>query len=101
MLSREAPIVGQWYQSPEFSEIFEVIAIYDDTLLIDLQFVAGEIEEVDMETWQTLRATEIAEPEDWTAPYEIEDEDYLSNYYDEPIHPETWSSPSINLDYYN
>ena len=92
MQSNAAPLVGSWYKCPEFPEIFEIVAIDSDEQLIEIQYFSSELEEIDQDTWKALPITEVAAPEDWSGPYEMNRED-LSSYLDDTIHPEDWNSP--------
>ena len=83
--------IGNWYKSPEIQEIFEIVAVEPDDDCIEIQYFDGEIEELDLASWDELNATEIAEPEDWSGPYEMSKED-MENY-DDVIHPEAWDGP--------
>lgn len=71
------PTVGVWYDSKDFPECFRVVACDNQHDTVEIQYFDGDIEEVDHETWDALNPHEIAEPEDATAPYEMEREDIL------------------------
>lgn len=70
------PIPGNWYDSKDFPECFTVVDCeYDDfehTDYVDIQYLHGELDRMDIDTWDALDPEEIAEPEDATAPYEVE-----------------------------
>lgn len=91
------PHIGCWYYSAEMEEIFEVVAMDDDDDSIDIQFFAGEIDEVDSEIWLAIHATEVAEPEDWSGAYIMSHED-LGNYFNEVIYPEKWDKHALELE---
>ena len=84
--------IGNWYKSPDIQEIFEIVAIDTEDDCIEIQYFDGEVEELDLDSWKELNATEIATPEDWSGPYEMNKED-LENYVDDVIHPEDWNGP--------
>ena len=87
------PHIGNWYQSTEFPEVFEVVALEGGhEELIEIQFFNGDIEEVDKETWTHLHLFEIAPPEDWSGAFEVAKEE-MSQYVDEPYRPESWDNP--------
>ena len=88
-MKQKLPIIGQWYQDRESSEKFEVVAIDDDGN-IEVQFLEGEIEEIDADSWFERPLSTIAEPEDWSAPFEIAAEE--KDYYDESMATDDWPS---------
>lgn len=71
-MGRLAPVIGEWYQNIELSELFEVVAIDDLSGTLAIQYVDGEISELDVESWHRTAFRTAAPPEDWTSPYEIE-----------------------------
>lgn len=82
------PLIGRWYQDLEREEIFEVVAVEDDT--IEIQYFDGTVEELDWGVWDEIQLDYAEPPEDWTAPYdELEMSDL--GYDDRPMHPEDWS----------
>ena len=88
------PEIGHWYKSPEIPEYFEVVAIDEQSHHIEIQLFDGDLEEFDFEEWKILHIDEIEEPEDWSAPYEIEPEDLRTLQNDDkPFHPEDWTGP--------
>ncbi len=48
------PVPGQWYESLDDEEVFQVLSIDEDAELIELQYEDGDVEEIDYETWQEL-----------------------------------------------
>lgn len=68
------PVPGQWYESLEDGETFQVLSVDEDSELIELQYEDGDVEELDYETWQELDLDLTEAPEGWTAP-DREDED--------------------------
>lgn len=59
------PVPGQWYESLEDEETFQVLSIDEDSELIELQYEDGDVEEIDYETWQELDLEITVEPEGW------------------------------------
>ncbi len=66
------PEIGSWYLNNDSGEMFEVVALDQDNADIEVQYVDGAVSEYDMDSWHLLQLDEIPEPEDWSAPYEIE-----------------------------
>lgn len=96
MRHHENPDIGHWYKNQEYSSVFEVVALDDAEGYVEIQYFAGEIEEVDLETWYELDLKKIPAPEDCTGPFELSKEDL--GYSDETIHPEDWSGPLIDIE---
>lgn len=96
MRHHEKPIVGCWYQDQEFLSTFEVVASDDKDACVEIQYFAGEIEELDLETWYELDLRAIPAPEDWSGPYELVKEDM--GYSDDALHPDDWNNPIEDID---
>ena len=72
------PEIGAWY-SLRGGESFEVVAVDDDDGTIELQSFDGTVEEMDIEDWESQRASgeiQNAEaPEDWSGSVDVDEED--------------------------
>ena len=66
------PFVGTWYQDHIQDCVFEVVAIDTRKGTVEIQYYDGNIDELEREEWNASSITQIAEPEDWTAPYDLE-----------------------------
>ena len=66
------PVKGQWYENDDAEETFRVLSVDEDAELIEIEYLDGEIDELDIEEWHELDLELIAEPEGWS---EDEDED--------------------------
>lgn len=71
------PQIGHWYDSRDVPEAFLVIDT-ESNELIQIQYQDGELDKIDYETWATLHPEEIPEPEDASAPFELDKEDLLN-----------------------
>lgn len=70
------PVRGQWYENLEDDDVFQVLAVDEDAELVEIQYVDGDIEEIDYDTWKELDLDLTVEPEGWTgAAGDDEDED--------------------------
>jgi len=69
------PVRGQWYENLEDDDLFQVLSVDEDAELIEIQYVDGDIEEIDYDTWQELDLEPTDEPEGWTGTDEEEEED--------------------------
>ena len=48
------PVPGQWYEDLEREETFKVVAVDPDDAVVRLQWLNGEVEELDLDTWNEL-----------------------------------------------
>lgn len=70
-----APEIGEWYIDQQLNQHFEVVAFDDHERTIEIQYVDGELSEIDMEGWRQMSVEPAAAPEDWSASYELSRED--------------------------
>lgn len=79
-MSREhTPVPGKWYENLEEEETFRVLTVDEDNELVEIEYVDGEIEELDLDTWHELDLELTEEPEGWSDESdddEEEDEDW-------------------------
>lgn len=61
------PVVGQWYENVEENESFRVLSVDEDAELVEIEYLDGDIEEIDLETWRELDLDKTDEPEGWSA----------------------------------
>lgn len=73
------PDVGHWYQDQEYHAAFAVVALDDLGQNVEIQYFAGEIEEIDMDSWYERNIESIPPPEDWSGAFELSPED-LDSY---------------------
>jgi len=69
------PVKGQWYENVEEDETFRVLSVDEDAELVEIEYLDGDIEEMDIETWHEMDLEKIAEPEGWSDKDEEEDEE--------------------------
>ena len=75
-MSREyAPVPGKWYENKEEEETFRVLSVDEDDELVEIEYLDGEIEELDLDTWHELDLEPTEEPEGWSDSDEDEEED--------------------------
>lgn len=60
------PAVGEWYLDSGTEDEFEIVDVDEDTGLIEVQYLNGEIGEFDRGEWKELELSKIEPPEDWT-----------------------------------
>ncbi len=56
--------VGQWYESQEVIEKFEVVAIDEQPKNVYVQFLSGNIDGFDLSEWQAIHPSKIQDPEE-------------------------------------
>lgn len=69
------PVKGQWYENADEQETFRVLSVDEDSELVEIEYLDGDIEELDLEEWRELDLELIAEPEGWSDEDEDWDED--------------------------
>lgn len=75
-MSREyAPTPGKWYENKDEEETFRVLSVDEDDELVEIEYVDGEIEELDLDTWHELDLELTEEPEGWAGDEEGDDEE--------------------------
>jgi hypothetical protein len=95
----DADLVGQWYLRRDLREIFQVTGYDERSGTVEIQTFDGGLDEIDEETWQSLRLTPVDPPKDWTGPLDsmeaegAEDRMQASEGYefmDRNVDPEAW-----------
>ncbi len=69
--------IGQWYTRWDRGELFCVTGCDRECNSIRVQSVAGELDELDEETWEMLPLGLAEPPEDWTGPGDEAENDEL------------------------
>lgn len=69
------PTPGQWYENVEEEETFRVLTVDEDSELVEIEYLDGEIEEVDLETWHEMDLEKTDEPEGWADRDDDDDDD--------------------------
>ena len=69
------PVPGQWYENLEDEESFRVLTVDEDSELVEIEYLDGDIEEIDLETWHEMDLEPCAEPEGWSESNEDEEEE--------------------------
>jgi len=81
------PVVGNWYKDNE-GKVFEVIGFDEDDSYLELQYFEGEIDEMDLDGWETMGVESVAAPEDWSGPFDDLERDDLG-YTDMNLPPDS------------
>lgn len=69
------PVIGQWFRRPN-GTLFEVVAIDEEAMTVEIQQFDGTVDEFDIERWPQLLLTEVSAPEDWSGSVDMDPEDY-------------------------
>jgi len=69
------PVPGQWYENVEEEESFRVLRVDEDSERLEIEYLDGDIEEIDLETWREMDLERIEEPEGWSESDDDEGED--------------------------
>jgi hypothetical protein len=80
------PVPSQWYENVEEEESFRVLSVDEDSELIEIEYLDGDVEELDLEAWHEMDLERIEQPEGWSESDDEdldEDEDDLADDEDE------------------
>ncbi len=91
-----SPAVGAWYRDLQTHALFEVVDWDPAQLTIETQYLDGEVSEYDLDAWREMQLETAEPPEDWRAPFELDDDDMLDP--DLPMHPEEWANPLNSIE---
>ena len=69
------PVPGQWYENVEEEESFRVLSVDEDSELLEIEYLDGDVEEIDLEAWHEMDLERIEEPEGWSESDDDEAED--------------------------
>jgi hypothetical protein len=77
------PVKGQWYENAEEEETFRVLSVDEDAELVEIEYLDGDIEELDLDAWHEMDLEKIEEPEGWAANDEADDDEEEEEEEDE------------------
>jgi hypothetical protein len=69
------PVAGQWYENVEEEESFRVLSVDEDSELVEIEYLDGDIEEIDLETWHEMDLEMTEQPEGWAGSAKEEKEE--------------------------
>ncbi|MEJ1961483.1 MAG: DUF6763 family protein [Gammaproteobacteria bacterium] len=84
------PAPGQWYDNLEEEEQFRVLSVDEDSELIEIEYLDGDIEEIDVEAWHEMDLEKIPEPEGWSGADEEDDDEDEEEEEDEDEDDDDW-----------
>ena len=68
------PVPGRWYENVEEDETFRVLSVDEDEELVEIEYLDGDIEELDIESWHEMDLEPTEEPEGWSGDDEDDEE---------------------------
>ncbi len=68
------PEIGGWFRLSE-GKTFEVVAVDEKDLTVEIQHFDGTVEEVDVDSWRQMGAEPIEAPEDWSGSLDVDTPD--------------------------
>jgi hypothetical protein len=94
------PVPGQWYEDLDREEIFKVVNLDPDEMLVRIQWLDGEYEDLDLEAWNELDLEQAQEPEGWVdeAGDDEEDEEEDEDWDDEDEDDDDWDDEDEDYD---
>lgn len=69
------PEKGQWYEDLDREELFKVVSVDPDEILVRIQWLDGEIEDIDVDAWNEFDLELATEPEGWVDDSEDDDDE--------------------------
>lgn len=93
------PVRGQWYQNVEEEETFRVLTVDEDSELIEIEYLDGDIEELDVEAWHEMDLELTTEPEGWSDEDEDDDEEEEDEEEDEDEDDDDWDDDEDDDDF--
>lgn len=90
------PIVGQWYYDRTNDREFEILNIDKEEGILELQYLEGEKEEIELESWEDLNLAKIAEPADWVDDETEDKDDFEDLDLDEDEEDDDWDNGDDN-----
>ena len=79
------PQKGQWYEDLDREDSFRVLNVDPDLATVRIQWLDGEVEDLDVDEWHELDLELAAEPEGW-----VDDEAEAEDEDDEEEDDEDW-----------
>ena len=91
------PVKGQWYENVEEDETFRVLSVDEDAELVEIEYLDGDIEELDIDAWHEMDLERIAEPEGWAA-NEVEEAEEEEEEEEEEDEDDDWDEDDEDED---
>lgn len=92
MQIEDRPIINQWYRHLDKGYQFQVVMVDEGEGTVQVQHFDGDLEELDLDSWNDLEIEMIEPPEDWTGSLDDIQLDDLG-YTETGMSKEDWSGP--------
>jgi hypothetical protein len=92
------PVKGQWYENVEDDETFRVLSVDEDAELVEIEYLDGDIEEMDIDAWHEMDLERIEEPEGWAAQEDAEEDDEDEEEEDDDEEDDDWDDDEDDED---
>ena len=92
------PVKGQWYENAEDDETFRVLSVDEDSELVEIEYLDGDIEELDLEEWREFDLELIEEPEGWSDEDDWDEEEDEEEEEEEEDEDDDWDEDYDDLD---
>ncbi len=86
------PDIGQWYAHTDKGELFQVVGRDDESRNIEIQYVDGDVDEIDAAAWAVLPIERVEPSEDVTASVDDIETDDLG-YSETDMTEADWEEP--------
>jgi hypothetical protein len=78
MSTKVDPIIGNWYHHIEKDRKFEVLDVDEDQASVEIQYLDGDLDEIDIDEWYEIEIDPADAPDAWAeddlADFEEDDE---------------------------
>ena len=72
------PVIGHWYRRTN-GNLLKIVAVDEEDATIEIQFFDGTIDEVDIDTWNSMLLERVGAPEDWSGSVDMDPEDFVGS----------------------
>ncbi|MFT4861250.1 MAG: hypothetical protein ACI95C_000451 [Pseudohongiellaceae bacterium] len=91
------PEISAWYTNSSNGDIFEVIAIDEETDSIEYQLIDGELGEFDTATWDSIKLKHAQQPIDWNADFDAQSD--TNSLADADLESDDYSATLVDYDH--
>lgn len=85
------PIIDNWYFHMDKGQRFKVVATDENADTVELQHFDGDIEELSFNDWASMDIELSEEPEDWSGPLDVAEQDDLGTEVTDTVKKD-WSA---------
>ena len=86
------PCIDQWYAHLDKGQRFYVTNVNEEQDTVELQHFDGDIEEIGLDEWRSLKIELSEEPENWAGALDIAENDDLGTGVTD-TNPDDWTEP--------